>query len=64
MFQGHLRDHIRFKHEDIGYPCNQCDYKATQQVTYNVPPNSINKIFTYLMAHGYDLPKTTKNQLN
>ena len=39
MFQGLLRDHIKFKHEGVGYPCTQCDYKATQQVTSNVPPN-------------------------
>ena len=29
--KGDMRKHYRSKHEGIKYPCNQCDYQATQQ---------------------------------
>ena len=28
-----MLDHIKFKHEGIGYPCDQCAYKAPTKVT-------------------------------
>ena len=29
--KGHMLRNYRSKHEGIKYPCNQCDYQATQQ---------------------------------
>ena len=29
---GSMMEHIRFKHEGIGFPCNQCPYKASRKV--------------------------------
>ena len=30
---GSMLDHIKFKHEGIGYPCDQCAYKGPTKVT-------------------------------
>merc|ERR1719228_2511221 len=30
-----LKLHVQAKHEGLRFPCDHCDYKATQKATYN-----------------------------
>ena len=30
-FAGSLKEHVESIHEGVRYPCDQCDYKATQK---------------------------------
>ena len=30
-FAGHLKKHIESIHEGVRYPCDQCDYRATEK---------------------------------
>lgn len=50
-------------HDNICYPCDQCDYKATRKGNLKVHVDSIHKGVQYLYAHcGYT--SSTKNNFN
>ena len=57
-----LQTHIQSKHEGIKYPCNQCDYQATQQSNLQTHIQCIHEGVKY-PCNQCDYQATTQSNL-
>ena len=43
----HIKVHVEFFHELVGYPCRQCDYEVTQKGNLKVHVESFHELVCY-----------------